>query len=126
MNKLTNWNRTKDFFNSKKSNKIFTRAEVLGFHKKLSSSLRRNFSLAYLETCRCYLQRAGYLSDVELGVYRKLKPIPKNLTLTTLKREAYPKKLTPKQRVAKRREIVTKYNSKAHDYRGFSYHPEEL
>lgn len=88
---VTNWKRVKEFFNSKTSNKIFTRAEVLDFRKKMTIKTRRRFSQAYLETCRLYLVRAGYLKSIEPGVYRKKKKIPKELTLTQLKKEAYPK-----------------------------------
>jgi hypothetical protein len=75
----------KEFFNSKKSNKVFTRAEyftaMTGYRVKDT----------YLDTVRRYLCAAGYLHDFEPGVYRKLKPIPKDLTISKLEREAYPK-----------------------------------
>lgn len=74
------------FFNSKKSNKVFTRAEYFMALKKAGI---RNSTM---DTVRCYLQNAGYLSDDEPGVYRKLKPIPQSLTYTKLYREAYPYK----------------------------------
>ncbi len=74
----------KKFFNSKKSNKIFTRTEY--FSALLNSNLRDS----YLDTIRCYLVNAKYLKAEELGVYRKLKKIPDDLTLTKLQDEAYP------------------------------------
>ena len=75
-----------NFFNSKVSNKIFTRAEYFTALKnaKLKDS--------YKDTVRCYLVNAGYLKDIEPGVYRKLKKIPQDLTLTRLQVEAYPKR----------------------------------
>lgn len=72
------------FFNSKKSNKIFTRAEYFTALKKAG------LKDSYKDTVRCYLVNAGYLKDIEAGVYRKLKPIPKDLTISRLEREAYP------------------------------------
>jgi len=83
------------FFNSKKSNKVFTRAEY--FTALKDSGLQDS----YKDTIRCYLQNAGYLSSDEAGVYRKLKPIPPGLTLTKLQDEAYPK--TIKKRAEGRR-----------------------
>lgn len=77
-----------EFFNSKKSNKIFTRAEYFMFMGKYAPRAQAS----YLDTTRCYLVNAGYLIDEEPGVYRKLKPIPKGLNSTQLKQEAYPKK----------------------------------
>src|SRR5688572_3806491 len=73
-----------NFFNSKVSNKIFTRNEyfMATQHLRLKDS--------YKDTVRCYLVNAGYLKDIEPGVYRKLKKIPDSLTLTKLQREAYP------------------------------------
>lgn len=74
-----------NYFNSKKSNKIFTRAEYFAaFKGKLVDR-------TYLDQIRCYLVRAGYLDNFEHGVYRKLKPIPK-LNYTQLYKEAYPKR----------------------------------
>lgn len=73
------------FFNSKKSNKIFTRNEYFMALKK------HNLKDSYKDTVRCYLVNAGYLVDEEPGVYRKLKKIPENITLTKLQEEAYPK-----------------------------------
>lgn len=76
----------KAFFNSKKSNKIFTRAEYFMALKD------QGLMDSYKDTVRCYLVNAGYLFDEEPGVYRKLKKIPPELSLNALKREAYPKK----------------------------------
>jgi hypothetical protein len=73
------------FFNSKKSNKIFTRAEY--FMALKDAGLRPST----MDTVRCYLQNAEYLSSEESGVYRKLRPIPQTLTYTKLYKEAYPK-----------------------------------
>jgi hypothetical protein len=72
------------FFNSKVSNKIFTRNEY--FMALKNEGLKDS----YKDTVRCYLVNAGYLLDEEPGVYRKLKKIPEGLTLTGLQREAYP------------------------------------
>ena len=74
----------KKFFNSKNCNKIFTRAE---YFMALKSCKIRD---TYMDTVRCYLVNAGYLKDEEPGVYRKLKKIPDDLTLTKLQDEAYP------------------------------------
>lgn len=73
------------FFNSKKSNKVFTRAEYFMAFRKAG------LKLSTLETVRCYLQNAKYLNDEEPGVYRKLRPIPQDLTYTKLYKEAYTK-----------------------------------
>lgn len=73
------------FFNSKKSNKVFTRAEYFTAVKK--AGLKES----YRDTLRCYLVRAGYLNNEEPGLYRKMKPIPATLTYTQLYKEAYPK-----------------------------------
>jgi hypothetical protein len=81
---MTGFQTIKNFFNSKVSNKIFTRAEYFQALKK--SKLKDS----YLDTVRCYFVNAGYLLDEEPGVYRKLKKIPSNLTLTKLQDEAYP------------------------------------
>lgn len=75
----------KRFFNSKKSNKIFTRAEY--FTAMKPAGLKDS----YKDTVRCYLVNAGYLKDIEPGVYRKLKKIPDDISLTKLLAEAYPK-----------------------------------
>lgn len=85
---MTGFKRILKFFNSKKSNKIFTRAEY--FMALKDAGLRQST----MDTVRCYLQNAKYLSDEEPGVYRKLKPIPQNLTYTSLYREAYPPRKT--------------------------------
>lgn len=82
---MTGFQRILRFFNSKRSNKVFTRAEY--FMALKNAGLRHST----MDTVRCYLQNAGYLSDDEKGVYRKLRPIPQDLTYTTLYREAYPK-----------------------------------
>lgn len=74
----------KEFFNSKKSKKIFTRAEYFMATKDL------NLKDSYKDTVRCYLVNAGYLIDEEPGVYRKLKKIPESLSLAGLQKEAYP------------------------------------
>jgi hypothetical protein len=73
-----------DFFNLKKSNKIFTRNEY--FMALRNSDLKDS----YKDTVRCYLVRAGYLGNEEAGVYRKLKKIPYEMTISRLEREAYP------------------------------------
>lgn len=96
------------FFNSKKSNKVFTRAEYFNFMRFQSSYVIKD---SYLDTVRCYLQNAGYLSNTENGVYRKLKPIPLGLTLTKLQDEAYPK--TIKKR-AESRKLANKYRSQTY------------
>lgn len=87
-----------NFFNSKKSNKVFTRAEYLSFIKFQTKLV---VAPSYLDTVRCYLQNAGYLSNTEDGVYRKLKPIPKDITLTKLQDEAYPKTIKKRQEYRK-------------------------
>lgn len=74
------------FFNSKNSNKLFTRAEYILWMRNMARGHRQS----YLDTVRCYLVRAGYLNDEEPGVYRKLKKIPDGITLTKLQDEAYP------------------------------------
>jgi hypothetical protein len=74
-----------EFFNSKKSRKIFTRAEYFSHFKGA------RLAPAYLETIRCYLERAGYLVAEEAGVYRKLRPIPTEISGSALYREAYGK-----------------------------------
>lgn len=72
------------FFNSKKCNKIFTRAEYFQALKteKLADT--------YKDTVRCYLLEAGYIKTEEAGVYRKIKKIPDDMTISKLEREAYP------------------------------------
>lgn len=79
------------FFNSKKSNKVFTRNEYFMALKN------EGLQDSYKDTVRCYLQNAGYLSDEEPGVYRKMKPIPQDLTLTRLQDEAYPKTINKRK-----------------------------
>ncbi len=76
----------KTFFNSKKSNKIFTRNEYFAHVEFLAPRIKES----YMDTVRCYLENAGYLKNEEPGVYRKMKKIPEDLTLTGLQREAYP------------------------------------
>lgn len=71
------------FFNSKVSNKIFTRAEYFTAMKSVK------IKDSYKDTVRCYLVRAGYLKDIEPGVYRKLKKIPEGLSMDQLLHEAY-------------------------------------
>lgn len=91
------------FFNSKKSNKVFTRAEYLMFSTYKCSYVVKD---SYLDTVRCYLQNAGYLSNTEDGVYRKLKPIPKDMTLTKLQDEAYPHTIEKRK---KNRQLASKF-----------------
>lgn len=76
------------FFNSKKSKKVFTRAEY--FNYMAYQSKVAFYKESYLDTVRRYLCAAGYLVDFEPGTYRKMKPIPKDLTISKLEREAYP------------------------------------
>lgn len=85
MKKVSGFQQIIKFFNSKKSNKIFTRAEYFQAMKRL------RMKDSYKDTIRCYLLNAGYLRDIEPGVYRKLKKIPDGLTTNKLLDEAYPK-----------------------------------
>jgi hypothetical protein len=47
--------------------------------------------LTNVETYRCYLVRAGYLEIAQPGIYKRLKAIPRNLTVRQCYEEAYPK-----------------------------------
>ena len=85
MKKVSGFTLIVEFFNSKKSNKLFTRAE---YFRALDG---HGIADTYLDTVRRYLCAAGYLSDFEPGAYRKVKPIPKDLTISKLERQAYPK-----------------------------------
>lgn len=66
------WQTVLDYFNSKVSNKIFTRAEVMSFFGCIYAPRRIETIQSYMNT----LKRAGYISYIEPGVYRKLKKIP--------------------------------------------------
>jgi 1,2-phenylacetyl-CoA epoxidase catalytic subunit len=81
---MSGFSKIVQFFNSKKSNKIFTRAEYFAAMK--NDKLKQE----YLDTVRRYFCAAGYLNDFERGAYRKLKPIPQDLTISKLERQAYP------------------------------------
>lgn len=67
---MSNWNIVIDYFNSKVSRKLFTRAEVMAHFK--SNKKWCNSVQTYMNT----LKRAGYIDYEEPGVYRKLKKIP--------------------------------------------------
>ena len=89
------------FFNSKKSNKIFTRNEYF------TAVQKAKLKDSYKDTTRRYLTAAGYLKDIEPGVYRKLRPIPKDLTISKLQDEAYPQSVEKRKATRRfKREFV--------------------
>lgn len=85
---MTTFGEIVKFFNSKKSNKLFTRAEYFNYMEYQSASAF--YKDTYLDTVRRYLEAAGYLKCEEAGVYRKIKKIPGEITISKLEREAYP------------------------------------
>lgn len=42
-----------------------------------------------IDSYRCMLCNAGYVQTVQLGVYKPVKEIPANLTLSELRKQAY-------------------------------------
>jgi hypothetical protein len=63
--RLNNMNKFKlicNFFNTKNNNKLFTRAEYVMAMKPYK------IKECYLDTVRCYLMRADYLQEFQLGV----------------------------------------------------------
>jgi len=75
--KLSHWDIVKRFFDSKVSGKIFTRSEYMNHMTNHGC-----YKTTVPDTYRNTLERAGYITVPEPGVYRKLKKIPKGLSIT--------------------------------------------
>lgn len=81
------WQALVDIFNTKKAGKIFTRNEVQMYVDYTVDRL----SYERMDEYRCILTRAGFLAQVEPGVYRKIKKIPEKLTYYRARQLAYRK-----------------------------------
>tara|TARA_R110000868_G_C10973188_1_gene771472 strand:- start:21864 stop:22118 length:255 start_codon:yes stop_codon:yes gene_type:complete len=80
---MNNWERLIFYFNSKVSNKIFTRAEIMQYCSVDTRLKWTQTTQTYMNT----LKRAGYIAYIEPGVYRKLKKIPENISEYALKKQ---------------------------------------
>ncbi len=95
MKKINLFKEVSKFFNSKRSNKIFTRGEYFRFVSDHNDRqrLRKNvLQDTTAETYRLLLMNAGFLRHEEAGVYRKLKKIPDDLTYSKCEQMAYPRR----------------------------------
>lgn len=85
---INKWSEVRDFFRQIPTGDFIVRAAYM-------DTMRHLIQPTLLDLYRCYLQRAGYIYDQEYyfrnrGVYFMSKPIPYDLTLTQVVKEAYP------------------------------------
>lgn len=85
---MNKWQQVRDFFREVPTGDFVVRAAYM-------ESMKGDVQTTLLDLYRCYLQRAGYIYDKEYyfrnrGIYFMSKPIPKDLTLTQVIKEAYP------------------------------------
>lgn len=83
---MNKWELTKQFFNSKVSNKVFTRQEFILYIEKYGA---KYYPLGAFDRYRCALSNSGYLFSEEPGVWRKLKFIPNDLTFTKARKQEH-------------------------------------
>jgi len=77
---MTTWQHVKNYFNAHNCKSYFLRRDYI---------FSSNASVNVLDTYRCYLQKAGYLRKVDIGLYQKIKKIPYNLSVKQVTNEAY-------------------------------------
>ena len=68
---MNKWKLTIQIFNSKNAGKLFTRNEIKMLYAKHKIQYDFSSCMTYVNT----LLRAGYLSNEEHGVYRKIKKL---------------------------------------------------
>lgn len=83
------WSTFREYVRALKLKKTFTRTDLKEAMKVPLG--RRTSNEITMDNYRNYLTQAGYLAKGEKrGTYIKLKQLPKNITVSTVLREAYP------------------------------------
>jgi len=88
-NEKNAWQAIKNHYNEHKVGNYFLRRE---FKEKGFSVNGAEVQMSVIDQYTLILRRAGYLKDVDKGVYKKVKKIPKELKITVALKEAYPPK----------------------------------
>ena len=108
MNKINDWAKAIEFFNSKLH---YTREQYF-----LYMNCRKSNSYNTFDTYRNNLEKAGFLKKVDRGMYKKVKKIPSDLTINkcfeitrklreeTIKKELKERELEERERELKEKE----------------------
>ena len=81
MEKINKWSIVKDYFKRK----------TIANRKTYMEKMKPFMSVQCADNYRCYLERAGYLLSEGKGIYVRVRPINKDLSLRQVKVEAYGK-----------------------------------
>lgn len=107
---MSDWKRTIEYINSFPNEKsVFTPIDVKDYVEKHTDTIS-----LYVN----YLHKAGFLKRTGRGVYRRVQDIPSGLTLTQLKKFAYPKGATweDRKRIVERYWKLHNIKDKINDY----------
>lgn len=91
-NTQTIWDKFKDYINSFEDEDLITRKNMITSLRDVDYYFAKKRNVTTIDTYKNYVTQGEFLETVSPGTYKKLRSIPKNLTLSILKKVVYERK----------------------------------